>query len=80
MTVASKLETCIVNLLGVQTDLLTQELASQDERIKETYRQASRGVADVVSELKGRLREIIREEPQYASSEGVLRPWDGIRR
>lgn len=79
LTIAKRLETTIVNLMGVQADLRAMAATAGDPNTENTYRSCAQEVSAMVGDLKARLRTLIREEPQYASSEMILAPWEGKR-
>ncbi len=77
MTVANRLETCIITLMGLEQDFRTKTAQTQDEKMTRDFDDASRMIEITIKELRGRLRQVIRDEPQYVASDGVMAPWEG---
>lgn len=77
MTVAKRLETCLVTLMGLEQALRSKALHSAGEKQTGDFEKASGMISETVGELKDQLRQIINKEPQYASSEGAMAPWEG---
>lgn len=77
MTVASRLQTTLLQAMGLQSDLLMQAANETDPDLQLLWRETARDVATVATNLRERLRELVVLEPQYANVEQIIDLWDG---
>lgn len=68
MTVISNVKQCIATLKGIEAQLSTLALQSQDERAQKAFHESMLTIEDVQKDLHKRQVEIEREEPQYKQS------------
>lgn len=77
MTVASRLQTTLLQAMGLQSDLLMQAANEPDPDLQLLWREAASEVAAVAANLRERLRRLVVLEPQYGAVEQILDLWDG---
>ncbi|TYR79456.1 DUF1657 domain-containing protein [Priestia megaterium] len=65
MTIASEVKQCLANLKGVEAGLSSLALRTQDDQAKRTLHETMLVVNEVAKDLKQRIGELEREEPQY---------------
>lgn len=77
MTVASRLQTTLLQAMGLQSDLLAQAAQETDPDVQLLWREAAHEIATVASHLRERLRALVVAEPQYAKVEQIVDLWTG---
>ncbi|CAH0347717.1 DUF1657 domain-containing protein [Robertmurraya yapensis] len=65
MTIASNVKQCLASLKGVEADLSSLALRTEDTESKRSLHETMMIVHEVVTDLKKRVGEIEREELQY---------------
>ncbi|KIY21365.1 MULTISPECIES: DUF1657 domain-containing protein [Mesobacillus] len=65
MTVASKVKQSLASLKGIEADLSSLALRTQDYESKRTLHETMMVVHEVITDLKKRVGELEREEFQY---------------
>ncbi|MFC0270425.1 DUF1657 domain-containing protein [Metabacillus herbersteinensis] len=65
MTVASQVKQSLASLKGIEADLSSLALRTQDTESKRTLHETMMVVHEVVTDLKKRVGELEREEFQY---------------
>ncbi|CAH0347118.1 MULTISPECIES: DUF1657 domain-containing protein [unclassified Bacillus (in: firmicutes)] len=65
MTVASQVKQCLTSLKGVETDLSSLALRTEDDDSKRTLHETMMVVHEIVKDLKMRVGEIEEEEFTY---------------
>ena len=65
MTIASNVKQCLTSLKGVEADLSSLALRTEDTESKRSLHETMMIVHEVVTDLKKRVGEIEREELQY---------------
>ncbi|MFC0271396.1 DUF1657 domain-containing protein [Metabacillus herbersteinensis] len=65
MTVASQVKQSLASLKGIESDLSSLALRTQDTESKRTLHETMMVVHEVITDLKKRVGELEREEPQY---------------
>jgi hypothetical protein len=65
MTVASQVKQSLASLKGIESDLSSLALRTQDTESKRTLHETMMVVHEVVTDLKKRVGELEREEFQY---------------
>lgn len=65
MTVASDVKQCLASLKGVEANLSGLAERTQDEEAKRTLHETMMEVSEIVTDLKKRVGELERQEPQY---------------
>ncbi|OKL36711.1 DUF1657 domain-containing protein [Domibacillus mangrovi] len=65
MTVASSVKQCLASLKGAEASLSSLTLRTQDDESRRTLHEAMMEVNEIVTDLKIRVGELEREEPQY---------------
>jgi hypothetical protein len=68
LTVASKLKQTICSLKGTEGTLRVYSLQAQDKNVKAVYREALKGIEEIIQGLQKRMKAIELEEPQYKSN------------
>ncbi|MDR4947349.1 DUF1657 domain-containing protein [Neobacillus cucumis] len=68
MTVYSSVQQCLVTIKGIETQLSTFALNSQDEKAQQTFHEAMLMVEEVKQDLQKRITEMELMEPQYKPS------------
>lgn len=65
MTVASQVKQCLASLKSVKAGLETFAEQSVDAGTKQTLQHAARDFDRIISDIKKRISELEKEEPQY---------------
>lgn len=65
MTVVSDVKQCLASLKGVEASLSSLAIRTQDSQSKQTFHETMMEVHEIVEEIKNRVGELEREEPQY---------------
>ncbi|MBO1513657.1 DUF1657 domain-containing protein [Metabacillus bambusae] len=65
MTIASEVKQSLASLKGIEADLSSLALRTQDHQSKRTLHETMMVVHEVVTDLKQRIGELEREEFQY---------------
>ncbi|MGM0876663.1 MAG: DUF1657 domain-containing protein [Bacillota bacterium] len=65
MTIASQVKQSLASLKGIEADLSSLALRTQDNKSKRTLHDTMMVVDEVVTDLKKRVGELEREEFQY---------------
>jgi hypothetical protein len=65
MTVASQVKQCLTSLKGIETDLSSLALRTDDNDSKRTMHETMMTVHEIVMDLKKRVGELEGEEFQY---------------
>ncbi len=65
MTVASQVKQCLASLKNVHSNLSTFALQAEDETLQREFHEAMLSCENVIDDLKKRIGELEREEPQY---------------
>lgn len=65
MTVASQVKQCLANLKSVKAGLETFAERSVDTETKQRLQHAARDFEQIISDIRKRISELEREEPQY---------------
>jgi hypothetical protein len=65
MTIASEVKQSLASLKGIEADLSSLALRTQDHQSKRTLHETMMVVHEVVTDLKQRIGELEREELQY---------------
>lgn len=65
VTVISSVKQCLSTIKGIEAQLSTLALNSQDEEAQRTFHEMMMLMNDVKKDLQVRVNEIILEEPQY---------------
>ncbi|GAV14679.1 hypothetical protein PBN151_4657 [Paenibacillus sp. NAIST15-1] len=65
MTVGSQVKTCLASLKGVQADLESFALATQNQEAKQLYTNAAQQTQQIVDQVENRVQQLETEEPQY---------------
>jgi hypothetical protein len=65
MTIASEVKQSLASLKGIEADLSSLALRTQDHQSKRTLHETMMVVHEVVTDLKKRIGELEREEFQY---------------
>ncbi|MGG3450611.1 MULTISPECIES: DUF1657 domain-containing protein [Bacillaceae] len=65
MTVASSVKQCLASLKGAEASLSSLTSRTQDDESRRTLHEAMMEVNEIVTDLKKRIGELEREEPQY---------------
>lgn len=65
MTVASDVKQCLASLKGVEATLSTLALHTEDEESARLFHDVMTMVSEIVSDMRGRVGELEREELQY---------------
>ena len=65
MTVYSNVKQCQVSIDGIEAQLSTFALNSQDEKAQQTFHKAMLLVGEVKKDLQKRITELEVQEPQY---------------
>ncbi|WP_148358971.1 DUF1657 domain-containing protein [Peribacillus simplex] len=65
MTIASNVKQCVSSLKGVEADLSSLALRTQDEESKRILHETMLVVNEVMKDVLKRVGELEREEPQY---------------
>ncbi|MCM3413198.1 DUF1657 domain-containing protein [Metabacillus litoralis] len=65
MTIASEVKKSLASLKGIEADLSSLALRTQDHESKRTLHETMMVVHEVVTDLKKRVGELEREEFQY---------------
>ncbi|CAK6481377.1 DUF1657 domain-containing protein [Peribacillus castrilensis] len=65
MTIGSEVKQCLASLKGVEANLSSLALRTQDNESKQTLHETMMVVNEVVTDLKKRVGELEREEFQY---------------
>ena len=65
MTVYSNVKQCLVTIQGIEAQLSTFALNSQDEKAQQTFHNAMLIVGEVYKDLQKRITELEVMEPQY---------------
>lgn len=65
MTVGSNVKTCLSSLKGIQADLESFALATQNQEAKQLYTNAAQQTQQVVDQVESRVSQLEAEEPQY---------------
>ncbi|MGM7722092.1 DUF1657 domain-containing protein (plasmid) [Metabacillus halosaccharovorans] len=65
MTIASEVKQSLASLKGIEADLSSLALRTQDHESKRTLHETMMVVHEVVTDLKKRVGELEREEFQY---------------
>jgi hypothetical protein len=68
MTVISSIKQCIATLKGIEAQLSTFALQSQDENAQKVFHESMLTIGEVEKDLHNRQIEIEKEEPQYKQS------------
>ena len=68
MTIYSNVNQCLVSIKGIEAQLSTFALNSQDEKAQETFHNAMLLVGEVREDLQKRITELEVQEPQYKPS------------
>lgn len=68
MTVISSVKQCIATLKGIEAQLSTFALQSQDESAQKVFHESMLTIGEVEKDLHNRQIEIEKEEPQYKQS------------
>ena len=65
MTVANRIRQTLSSLIGIQASLQTFAIQSPDPKARQAYEQSADEALTIITQLKQRLQEIEKEEPQY---------------
>ncbi|AWI10899.1 hypothetical protein B4064_1753 [Caldibacillus thermoamylovorans] len=65
MTVGSEVKQCLASLKGVEAELSSLALRTEDNESKRTLHETMMTIHEVVQDLKKRVGELEREEGQY---------------
>ncbi|WP_191562584.1 DUF1657 domain-containing protein [Metabacillus idriensis] len=65
MTIASEVKQCFANLKGIEADLSSLALRTQENESKRTLHETMMIVHEISTDLKKRIGELEREEFQY---------------
>lgn len=65
MTVASEVKQCLASLKGIEANLSSLAIHSQDNESQRTFHETMLLVHEVVTDLQKRVGELEREEFQY---------------
>ncbi|PLR67634.1 DUF1657 domain-containing protein [Bacillus sp. UMB0893] len=65
MTIASEVKQCFANLKGIEADLSSLALRTQQNESKRTLHETMMIVHEISTDLKKRIGELEREESQY---------------
>lgn len=65
MTVASEVKQCLSSLKGIEANLSSLAIRTQDNESQRTFHETMIIVHEVVIDLKKRIGELEREETQY---------------
>jgi hypothetical protein len=65
MTVASEVKQCLASLKGIEANLSSLAVRTQDDESKRTFQETMMIVNAVVTDLQQRVGELEREETQY---------------
>jgi hypothetical protein len=65
MTIASEVKESLASLKGIEADLSSLALRTQDHQSKRTLHETMMVVHEIVTDLKKRIGELEREEFQY---------------
>ncbi|WP_191561638.1 DUF1657 domain-containing protein [Metabacillus idriensis] len=65
MTIASEVKQCFANLKGIEADLSSLALRTQQNESKRTLHKTMMIVHEISADLKKRIGELEREESQY---------------
>ncbi|QNG59928.1 DUF1657 domain-containing protein [Bacillus sp. PAMC26568] len=65
MTIASEVKQCFANLKGIEADLSSLALRTQQNESKRTLHETMMIVHEISADLKKRIGELEREESQY---------------
>ncbi len=65
MTIASDVKQCLSSLKGIEANLSSLAIRSQDEEAQRTFHRTMMIVHEVVIDLQNRVGELEREEIQY---------------
>ncbi|OLN22170.1 hypothetical protein BTO30_10475 [Domibacillus antri] len=65
MTVASDVKQCLASLKGIEADLSSLAILTQDHNSKRVLHESMMEVNEIVENLKKRIGELEREERQY---------------
>lgn len=65
MTVATKVKKTIADLQGTKATLQIYSMQSQPEEAKNTYKEASEIMEEIILDLEKRVKSLELEEPQY---------------
>ena len=68
MTVYSNVKQCFVSIEGMEAQLSSFALNSQDEQAQQTFHQAMLLMGEVKNDLQKRITELEFQEPQYKPS------------
>ncbi|MEH7549192.1 uncharacterized protein DUF1657 [Neobacillus bataviensis] len=68
MTIYSNVKQCLVSIKGIEAQLSTFALNSQDEKAQQTFHNAMLIVEEVKNDLQKRTIEMEVQEPQYKPS------------
>ena len=68
VTVISNVKQCIATLKGIEAQLSTLALQSQNESAQKVFHESMLTIEEVLKDLHIRQVEIEREEPQYKQS------------
>ncbi len=65
MTVGSEVKQCLASLKGIEADLSSLALRTQDNESKRTLHETMMVVHEVMNDLKKRVVKLEQEEPEY---------------
>jgi hypothetical protein len=65
MTIASEVKQCLASLKGIEANLSSLAVRTQDDESKHTFQETMMIVNAVVTDLQQRVGELEREETQY---------------
>ncbi|WP_191566204.1 DUF1657 domain-containing protein [Metabacillus idriensis] len=65
MTIASEVKQCFANLKGIEADLSSLALRTQQNESKRTLHETMMIVHEISADIKKRIGELEREESQY---------------
>ncbi|MBU8878038.1 DUF1657 domain-containing protein [Bacillus sp. FJAT-29790] len=67
MTIISNVKQCVATIKGIEAQLSSLALNSQDPEAQRTFHETMSMMNDIKKDLQVRVNELVFEEPQYKS-------------
>lgn len=68
MTIYANVKQCLTTIKGIEAQLSSLALNSQDESAQQTFHEVMMIMGEIKSDLETRVTELVVEEPQYKES------------
>lgn len=65
MTIASDVKQCLASLKGIEANLSSLAIRTENDRSKQTFHETMMTIHEVVTDIQTRVGELEREEMQY---------------